>query len=220
MAQVANDAAPDCRLAVLSGPTFAHEVAAGLPTAVTLACAGGEAQWQRLSQAMARSSFRLYYSDDVTGAEIGGAVKNVLAIACGVVDGLALGQNARAALISRGFAEMLRFGIALGARAETLSGLSGLGDLVLTCSSTASRNYSLGKALGEGAAAADVLANRSTVAEGAHTAPVLAGIARNRGIDMPIVFGVCALLEGAVPAREVVVRLLARPLRAELGGSA
>ena len=220
MADVAHAAAPDCRLAVLSGPTFAHEVAAGLPTAVTLACAGGEAQWQRLSVAMARPSFRLYYSDDVTGAEIGGAVKNVLAIACGVVDGLKLGQNARAALISRGFAEMLRFGIALGARAETLSGLSGLGDLVLTCSSTASRNYSLGKALGEGAAASDVLANRSTVAEGAHTAPVLAGIARDRGIDMPIVEGVCTLLEGTAPARKVVARLLARPLRAEQGDRA
>ncbi|QGN56190.1 NAD(P)H-dependent glycerol-3-phosphate dehydrogenase [Novosphingobium sp. Gsoil 351] len=217
MAQVAHDAAPDCRLAVLSGPTFAHEVAAGLPTAVTLACAGGEEQWGRLSVAMARPSFRLYYSDDVTGAEIGGAVKNVLAIACGVVDGLQLGQNARAALISRGFAEMLRFGLVLGARAETLSGLSGLGDLVLTCSSTASRNYSLGKALGEGAATADVLANRSTVAEGAHTAPVLAGIAVDRGIDMPIVAGVCALLKGEAPAREVVARLLARPLRAERG---
>ena len=217
MADVARQAAPDCRLAVMSGPTFAHEVAAGLPTAVTLACAGGEAQWQRLSPAIARRSFRLYYSDDVTGAEIGGAVKNVLAIACGVVDGLRLGQNARAALISRGFAEMLRFGLALGARAETLSGLSGLGDLVLTCSSTASRNYSLGKALGEGMSAADALANRSTVAEGAFTAPVLAGIAAQRGIDMPIVAAVCALLDGSAPAREVVARLLARPLRAERG---
>lgn len=217
MADVAREAAPGCRLAVLSGPTFAHEVAAGLPTAVTLACAGGQAQWRRLAAAVARPSFRLYYSDDVTGAEIGGAVKNVLAIACGVVDGLNLGQNARAALISRGFAEMLRFGQALGARAETLSGLSGLGDLVLTCSSTASRNYSLGKALGEGTSAADALANRSTVAEGAFTAPVLGGIATQRGIDMPIVAGVCALLDGTAPAREVVARLLARPLRAERG---
>jgi glycerol-3-phosphate dehydrogenase (NAD(P)+) len=217
MADVARDAAPDCRVAVLSGPTFAHEVAAGLPTAVTLACAGGDEQWQRLATAIARPSFRLYYSDDVTGAEIGGAVKNVLAIACGVVDGLRLGQNARAALISRGFAEMLRFGLALGARAETLSGLSGLGDLVLTCSSTASRNYSLGKALGEGTSAADALANRATVAEGASTAPVLAQIARQRGIDMPIVAAVCTLLDGSAPAREVVAGLLARPLRAERG---
>ena len=218
MAEVAREAAPDNPIAVLSGPTFAHEVAAGLPTAVTLACAGGEAQWQRLSPAIARPAFRPYFSDDVCGAEIGGAVKNVLAIACGVVDGLRLGQNARAALISRGFAEMLRFGQAMGARPETLSGLSGLGDLVLTCSSTASRNFSLGKALGEGAAAAQVLASRNTVAEGASTAPVLAELARRKRVAMPIVDAVCALLEGAAPAREVVAGLLARPLRAEQGG--
>lgn len=215
MAEVARDAAPRASLAVLSGPTFAHEVAAGLPTAVTLACEGGEAQWQRLSAAIARPTFRPYYSDDLTGAEIGGAVKNVLAIACGVVDGLRLGQNARAALISRGFAEMQRFGLALGARAETLAGLSGLGDLVLTCSSTSSRNFSLGKALGEGARADEVLGARNSVAEGAFTAPVLAGIARSRGISMPIVEAVVALLEGSAPAREVVAGLLARPLRAE-----
>ena len=150
-------------------------------------------------------------------SDLGGAVKNVLAIACGVVDGLKLGQNARAALISRGFAEMLRFGEAMGARPETLSGLSGLGDLVLTCSSTASRNFSLGKALGEGAAAGDVLASRNTVAEGAATAPVLAGLARTKGVAMPIVEAVCALLDGTAPARQVVAGLLARPLRAEQG---
>ena len=217
MAEVARDAAPASPLAVLSGPTFAHEVAAGLPTAVTLACSGGEAQWQWLAPAIARPAFRPYFSDDVCGAEIGGAVKNVLAIACGVVDGLQLGQNARAALISRGFAEMLRFGEAMGARPETLSGLSGLGDLVLTCSSTASRNFSLGKALGEGAAAVDVLASRHTVAEGAATAPVLADLARTKGVAMPIVEAVCALLDGSAPAREVVAGLLARPLRAEQG---
>jgi glycerol-3-phosphate dehydrogenase (NAD(P)+) len=215
MADVARDAAPSASLAVLSGPTFAHEVAAGLPTAVTLACAGGEAQWQRLSSAIARPTFRPYYSDDMTGAEIGGAVKNVLAIACGVVDGLRLGQNARAALISRGFAEMQRFGLAMGAQAETLSGLSGLGDLVLTCSSTSSRNFSLGKALGEGASAAAILADRATVAEGAFTAPVLADLARAKGISMPIVEAVTALIAGEVPAHEVVASLLSRPLRAE-----
>ncbi|WP_225008958.1 MULTISPECIES: NAD(P)H-dependent glycerol-3-phosphate dehydrogenase [Novosphingobium] len=215
MADVARDAAPNASLAVLSGPTFAHEVAAGLPTAVTLACAGGEAQWQRLSAAIARPAFRPYYSDDVTGAEIGGAVKNVLAIACGVVEGLRLGQNARAALISRGFAEMQRFGLAMGAQAETLSGLSGLGDLVLTCSSTSSRNFSLGKALGEGASAAAILSDRATVAEGAFTAPVLADLARQKGVSMPIVEAVALLLEGSAPAHEVVARLLARPLRAE-----
>ena len=215
MADVARDAAPEASLAVLSGPTFAHEVAAGLPTAVTLACAGGEAQWRRLSPAIARPAFRPYYSDDVTGAEIGGAVKNVLAIACGVVDGLQLGQNARAALISRGFAEMQRFGFALGAKPETLSGLSGLGDLVLTCSSTSSRNFSLGKALGEGASASEILAAQATVAEGAFTAPVLAELANERGISMPIVDAVVSLLNGTAPPREVVAGLLSRPLKAE-----
>ena len=209
--------APASDIAVLSGPTFAHEVAAGLPTAVTLACGGEDAQWQRLSPAIARPAFRPYFSDDLIGAEIGGAVKNVLAIACGVVDGLALGQNARAALIARGYAEMLRFGEALGARAETLAGLCGLGDLVLTCSSTASRNFSLGKALGEGGDPAALLADRRTVAEGAFTAPVLARIAADKGVAMPIVDAVGRLLAGE-PARAVVAGLLARPLRSE-GGS-
>ncbi len=215
MADVAADAAPAARLAVLSGPTFAHEVAAGLPTAVTLACSGGEAQWARLAPAIARPALRPYYSDDVTGAEIGGAVKNVLAIACGVVDGLALGQNARAALIARGYAEMLRFGLARGARADTLAGLCGLGDLVLTCSSTSSRNFSLGKALGEGLSAAEALSGKNSVAEGAATAPVLADLARKGGIDMPIVDAVCRLLAGEAPARAVVSDLLSRPLKAE-----
>ena len=215
MSDVAADAAPAVQIAVLSGPTFAHEVAAGLPTAVTLACAGGEAQWQRLSPLLARPSLRPYYSDDVIGAEVGGAVKNVLAIACGVVDGLALGQNARAALIARGYAEMLRFGQARGARAETLSGLCGLGDLVLTCSSTSSRNFSLGKALGEGMSAAEALSGKNSVAEGAATAPVLADLAAREGIDMPIVAAVCRLLAGEAPAAAVVADLLARPLKEE-----
>ncbi len=219
MNEVAKASCPDSEVAVLSGPTFAHEVAAGLPTAVTLACGGGEAQWKRLSPAIARPAFRPYYSDDVTGAEVGGSIKNVLAIACGLVEGLSLGQNARAALIARGMAEMLRFGGALGARAETLSGLCGMGDLVLTCTSTSSRNFSLGKALaqmegGEGASAADLMAGRTTVAEGAHTAPVLAKLAEERGIAMPIVTGVNAILEGAAP-KHVVAELLARPLTAE-----
>lgn len=214
MNHVARDAAPTSDIAVLSGPTFAHEVAAGLPTAVTLACGAGEEQWRRIAPAVARPAFRPYYSDDVTGAEIGGAVKNVLAIACGVVDGLGLGQNARAALISRGYAEMLRFGEALGARGETLAGLCGLGDLVLTCSSTASRNFSLGKALGEGQSAASLMADRRTVAEGAHTAPVLVELAARHGVAMPIVAAVYGLLQGDDP-RGVVSGLLARPLRAE-----
>lgn len=219
MSDVAAGAAPASDIAVLSGPTFAHEVAAGLPTAVTLACGGGQAQWDRLRKHIARQNFRPYYSDDVVGAEIGGAVKNVLAIACGVVEGLQLGQNARAALIARGYAEMLRFGEALGAERETLAGLCGLGDLVLTCSSTSSRNFSLGKALGEGQSAQTLMANRSTVAEGAHTAPVLAELAAKRGVAMPIVAAVDSLLRGA-PARDVVTGILARPLRAEQGRSA
>jgi glycerol-3-phosphate dehydrogenase (NAD(P)+) len=215
MADVAKSALPQAEIAVLSGPTFAHEVAAGLPTAVTLACAGGEAQWQRLCSVLSRPMLRPYYSDDVVGAEIGGAVKNVLAIACGVVDGLGLGQNARAALIARGYAEMTRFGLALGARADTLAGLCGLGDLVLTCSSTSSRNFTLGKALGEGMSAAEALSGKLSVAEGAHTAPVLADLASKRGIAMPIVAAVARLLAGQAPAQQVVAELLARPLRAE-----
>jgi glycerol-3-phosphate dehydrogenase (NAD(P)+) len=214
MSEVAADAAPGSDIAVLSGPTFAHEVAAGLPTAVTLACGGGEAQWERIADAIARPAFRPYYSDDLVGAEVGGAVKNVLAIACGVVDGLELGQNARAALIARGYSEMQRFGEALGGRRETLAGLCGLGDLVLTCSSTSSRNFSLGKALGEGRSPAELMANRSTVAEGAHTAPVLVEKAARLGIAMPICEAVNHLLQGA-PVADVVMALLARPLRAE-----
>lgn len=214
MSQVVEDVAPHAPLAVISGPTFAHEVAAGLPTAVTLACADA-ALAERLAARIARPTFRPYLSDDVIGAEVGGAVKNVLAIACGVAEGAGLGLNARAALISRGFAEMTRFGLALGAKAETLAGLSGLGDLVLTCSSTNSRNFSLGKGLGEGQAAAELLAERRTVAEGAFTAPVLRDVARKAGVEMPIVEGVCALIEGRVPLGHMIDALLARPLRSE-----
>ena len=214
MVDAARASSPGRPLAVLSGPTFAHEVANGQPTAVTLACED-EAQWDRIAPQIARPAFRPYFTTDITGAEIGGAVKNVLAIACGVVDGLGLGQNARAALIARGFAEMTRFGLACGAQAETLSGLSGLGDLVLTCSSVSSRNFSLGKALGEGRKAAEILADRATVAEGAFTAPVLQRVARDRGVAMPIVDTVCALLAGDVAAGAAVAALLARPLTAE-----
>ena len=216
MAEVAHDVAPKAQLAVLSGPTFAHEVAEGLPTAVTLACKRGDAQWQRLSAQIARPSFRPYYSDDVIGAEIGGAVKNVLAIACGVVDGLALGQNARAATIARGYAEMLRFGLARGAQAETLSGLCGLGDLVLTCSSTSSRNFSLGRALAKGTPASELMASRRTVAEGAFTAPVLKALADDMGVAMPITDAVCGLLAGKVSVTDMVRDILARPLRTEM----
>ena len=214
MSEVAQQVRPQAPIAVLSGPTFAHEVAAGQPTAVTLACAD-TALCGELSARLARPRFRPYATDDVVGAEIGGAVKNVLAIACGVVEGRGLGQNARAALIARGFAEMTRFGLARGARAETLAGLSGLGDLVLTCTSTSSRNFSLGLGLGRGGSAAELMADRRTVAEGALTAPVLRDAARAAGIDMPITEAVCALLAGEATVDRVVEALLARPLRQE-----
>ena len=214
MSEVAAEARPGAPIAVLSGPTFAHEVAAGLPTAVTLACMD-EALNRRLAGSIARPYFRPYLSSDVVGAEIGGAVKNVLAIACGVVEGRGLGQNARAALISRGFAEMTRFGLARGARAETLAGLSGLGDLVLTCSSTSSRNFSLGKGIGEGRNPAELLTDRRSVAEGASTAPVLQQAARDAGVVMPVVDAVCALLEGQAQVDDVIGALLSRPLRSE-----
>jgi glycerol-3-phosphate dehydrogenase (NAD(P)+) len=212
--QVAHEVCPTSPIAVLSGPTFAHEVARGLPTAVTLATEDS-ALAERLRDRIAVPTFRIYLSDDVAGAEIGGAVKNVLAIACGVVEGKGLGQNARAALVARGFAEMTRFGLAFGARVETLTGLSGLGDLVLTCSSTSSRNYSLGKGIGEGRSAAELLKDSRTVAEGAFTAPVLARLAREKAIDMPIVAAVDALVCGRANVDQVLDALLSRPPRAE-----
>jgi glycerol-3-phosphate dehydrogenase (NAD(P)+) len=214
VSEVAAELVPDAPLAVLSGPTFAREVAAGLPTAVTFACAD-RALADRLIARIAAPAFRPYWTDDVIGAEVGGAVKNVLAIACGVVAGRRLGENARAALITRGFAEMLRFGVAKGARAETLSGLSGLGDLVLTCSSTQSRNFTLGHGLGEGRTAAALMADRVTVAEGAFTAPVLLAAADALGVDMPIARAVGALLDGSRSVDDIIAALLARPLRSE-----
>ena len=213
MSEVAASAVPGAPIAVLSGPTFAHEVAKGLPTAVTLACAESGCA-DRLAARLAQPTFRPYASDDVIGAEVGGAVKNVLAIACGAVVGRKLGENAKAALIARGFAEMLRFGAAKGAQESTLGGLSGLGDLVLTCSSPQSRNMSLGIGLGEGRRAAELLAERRTVAEGASTAPVLLEAARRLRVDMPITESVVDLLDGA-PIDTVIGRLLNRPLRAE-----
>ena len=214
VSEIVAELRPDNPLAVLSGPTFAHEVAAGKPTAITLACES-EALGKLLMRLVATPAFRPYWSDDVVGAEIGGAVKNVLAIGCGVVDGAGLGLNARAALIARGFAEMQRYGLARGAQAETLSGLSGLGDLVLTCSSENSRNFSLGRGLGQGKAAAELMADRRTVAEGAFTAPVLHESAQALGVEMPIVAAVCALLDGSATVGQVVEALLSRPLKAE-----
>ncbi len=200
-------------LAVLSGPTFAHEVARGLPTAITLAAAD-ETLGRRLVELLGQPAFRPYWSPDVIGAEIGGAVKNVLAIACGIAAGRGLGENAKASIITRGFAELLRFGAAKGAKPETLMGLCGLGDLILTCGSAQSRNMSLGLALGQGLSAAEALAGKSTVAEGAATAPVLARLANDMGIDMPICQAVNAILEGA-DVTGTITMLLARPFRDE-----
>ena len=214
VSDIAAEVRPDNPLAVLSGPTFAHEVAVGKPTAITLATAN-QTLGSVLMRLIAAPHFRPYWSDDVVGAEIGGAVKNVLAIGCGVVDGAGLGLNARAALIARGFAEMQRYGLARGGRAETLAGLSGLGDLVLTCSSENSRNFSLGRGLGQGIPAAEMLADRRTVAEGAFTAPVLLQSAQKLRVDMPIAAAVCALLDGSATVGEVTATLLARPLKAE-----
>jgi glycerol-3-phosphate dehydrogenase (NAD(P)+) len=201
-------------IAILSGPTFAHEVAAGLPAAVTLA-ARDMATARTIATAIARPQFRPYAASDRVGAQIGGVVKNILAVACGVVEGARLGENARAALIARGFAEMTRYGLARGAQIETLAGLAGLGDLVLTCSSRASRNFSLGVALGEGAAAAQLIADRHTVAEGALSAPILVADADARGIDMPICTAVARLVSDGANASAIIAELLARPLTNE-----
>lgn len=214
MAEVAAEVAPASALAVLSGPSFAADVARGLPAAVTLA-AGREGQAAALADRIARPAFRPYATTDITGCEIGGAVKNVLAIACGVVIGAGLGESARAAIVARGFAEMTRFGLARGARAETLAGLSGLGDLVLTCGSTQSRNMQLGMALGQGKSAAEALAGKLSVAEGAVTAPVLIEAAACAGVDMPISQAVADLLAGNATVKDIIGRLLARPLKSE-----
>lgn len=214
MAEIAVDVIPGAVVGVLSGPSFAADVARGLPTAVTLAC-GNEAIGQRAAEAIGHPGFRPYWTDDVIGAEIGGAVKNVLAIGAGIVEGLGLGRSAHSALIARGFAEMSRLGTALGGRAETLAGLSGLGDLVLTCSSPQSRNMSLGLALAAGRAPAAVLAARRAVTEGAETAPALIELARRHGVEMPIAQAVDAILSEEMTVPEAMERLLARPLKAE-----
>lgn len=214
LSAVAAALAPGWPVAALTGPTFAHEVARGLPTAVTLACED-PSQGRALARLLGAERFRPYWSDDMIGAQVGGAVKNVLAVACGIAQGRALGENARAAVITRGYAEMRRFGLACGARAETLAGLSGLGDLVLTCGSARSRNTSLGVAIGEGAQLADVLAGRRTVAEGAHTAPILLTRAEALGVDMPIARAVNAILYQNAPVDAAIATLLARPFRPE-----
>jgi glycerol-3-phosphate dehydrogenase (NAD(P)+) len=206
---------PDVVVAVLSGPSFAAEIDKKFPAAVTLATAE-EPQGRALAHALSHPPFRCYWSDDVVGAEIGGAVKNVYAIAAGIVAGKKLGSSAHAALVTRGFAEMTRFGTALGARRETLIGLSGLGDLVLTCGSPQSRNMSLGIELGKGRSVKEVLDKRLTVTEGVYTASAVVELAAARGIDMPIAQAVHAVISGLATVDEAIEALLARPLRAEV----
>jgi glycerol-3-phosphate dehydrogenase (NAD(P)+) len=214
MTEVLAETLPGAAPAVLSGPSFAAEVARGLPTAVTLAAADAGLA-RALAAAFATPTFRPYVSGDMIGAEAGGAIKNVLAIACGVADGRGLGASAQAALITRGFAELARLAVALGGEAETVAGLCGLGDLVLTCSSRQSRNMSLGHALGSGASLEDALAGKLSVAEGLSSAPAVVALAARHGVDMPICQAVRAILAGELAVGPAIAGLMTRPLRAE-----
>jgi glycerol-3-phosphate dehydrogenase (NAD(P)+) len=213
MTEVIGECAPNATPAILSGPSFAADVARGLPTAVTLA-ADDETLAAELARALASRTFRPYQSSDVRGVEVGGAAKNVLAIAAGIVTGRGLGASASAALTTRGFAELVRFGRALGARTETMMGLSGLGDLILTCSSPQSRNFTFGINLGQGGFAKDIH-GKTGLAEGAFTAPVLLEMARAQNVDMPISAAVAAVLAGQMSVDQAIESLLARPLKSE-----
>jgi len=214
LSEIVSEELPEHPLAVLSGPSFAGEVARDLPAALTLA-AKDKVLGERIVASIGTRHFRLYLTDDVTGAQVGGAVKNVLAVACGIAMGCKLGENARAALITRGLAEMMRLGAAMGARAETLMGLSGLGDLVLTCSSLQSRNMSLGAALAEGTILSDILARRTGVTEGVFTAAAAKTLAQKYKVEMPIVMAVDAVLNHRAALEDTIEALLARPFKAE-----
>jgi glycerol-3-phosphate dehydrogenase (NAD(P)+) len=214
LTDVLADVVPHARLAVLSGPSFAVDVARGLPAALTLACADHDLG-SALIGALGYRQFRLYSSTDLVGVQLGGAVKNVLAIAAGIVEGRALGASAHAALVTRGFAELRRFGTALSARPETLMGLSGLGDLLLTCGSPQSRNMSLGRALGQGQTLGSILGARRSVAEGVYTAAAVAKVAAEEGIDMPIANAVHGIVEGRLTVDDAIDALLSRPFKAE-----
>jgi len=214
MTQVLAETVPQARPAVLSGPSFAGEVARGLPTAVTLACPDADLA-EALAQAIATPTFRPYLSGDMIGAEAGGAVKNVLAIACGIVEGRGLGRSAHAAVITRGFAELTRLAVALGGEAQTVAGLCGLGDLVLTCSSPQSRNMSVGLALGAGQSLQDALAGKLSVAEGVASAPAVLALARKLEVETPICAAVAAILAGQISVDRAIEALLSRPLTFE-----
>lgn len=214
MTDVLAETLPEAAPAVLSGPSFAGEVARGLPTAVTLACPD-EALGHALAEAIALPTFRPYYAPDMIGAEVGGAIKNVLAIACGIVEGRGLGRSAHAALITRGFAEMTRVAVALGGQPETVAGLCGLGDLVLTCSSPQSRNMSVGLALGGGQSLHEALAGKLSVAEGVASAPAVRQLAAKLQVETPICEAVAAILAGEVAVDAAIEGLLSRPLKDE-----
>ena len=214
MSEVLGETLPDAPVAVLSGPTFATEVARDQPTAVTLACADDDLA-EALAVVLGTPRFRIYHSPDVIGAQVGGAVKNVLAIACGIVEGRGLGDNTRAALITRGLAEIVRLGLAKGARAKTFRGLSGLGDLTLTCNAMQSRNYSLGVALGRGDPLDQILAARASVAEGVFSAAAVTALARRLSVDMPISAAMDGVLNHAADIDATIAGLLARPPGAE-----
>ncbi len=214
MTEVLAETAPGAFPAVLSGPSFASDVARGLPTAVTLACPD-EHRARDLAELIATPSFRPYFATDMIGAEAGGAVKNVLAIACGIVEGRGLGRSAQAALITRGFSELTRLAVALGGEAETVAGLCGLGDRVLTCSSPQSRNMSVGLALGLGQTLGEALADKLSVAEGVASAPAVRDLARRLGVDAPICEASAAILAGEIGVDDAIRGLLSRPLREE-----
>lgn len=214
MTEVLAETLPGAAAAVLSGPSFAGEVARGLPTAVTLACPD-ETLGRAIAEAIALPAFRPYYAPDMVGAEVGGAIKNVLAIACGIVEGRGLGRSAHAALITRGFAEMTRVAVALGGEPETVAGLCGLGDLVLTCSSPQSRNMSVGLALGAGQSLEEALAGKLSVAEGVASAPAVRQLAAKLQVETPICEAVAAILAGEVEVDAAIGGLLSRPLRDE-----
>ena len=214
LGEVLADAMPDRAHAFLSGPSFAADVSRGRPAALTVACRN-ETLGADIARALGSRRMRLYWSSDTTGVQLGGAVKNVLAIAAGIVDGMELGASAHAALVTRGFAELRRFGAALGAQPETLSGLSGLGDLILTCGSPQSRNMSLGKALGQGRSAAEILGGRKSVTEGVFTAAAVVAIAQAQGIEVPIARAVHDIVEHDLPIGDAIEALMARPMKEE-----
>lgn len=214
MSEVVKELAPTTQVAVLSGPNFAHEIAAGKPAATTLACEDTELA-ETLQNAIASAYFRPYITSDIIGTQVAGALKNVIAIACGVAKGLKMGESARASLVTRGLAEIMRLGIALNSQKETFLGLSGVGDMMLTCSSEQSRNFSLGLALGEGKTLSAIMADRNSVTEGVHTAKAAVALANRLGVDMPICTTVHRCINENLSISDALNEMLARPLRPE-----